>query len=41
MAETALLLAAWSSVRVLFELGLRFDTVLKPAQNEVPEKTDY
>lgn len=41
MAEAALVLAAWSSVRMLFELGLRFDTVLKPAQNEVPEKTDY
>lgn len=41
MAEAALVLAAWSSVQMLFELGLRFNTVLKPAQNEVPEKTDY
>lgn len=41
MAEAAVVLAAWSSVRMLFELDLRFDTVLKPAQNEVTEKTDY
>lgn len=40
MTEAALVLAAWGSVRMQFELGLWFDTVLKPAQNVVPEKRD-
>lgn len=40
MAEAALVLAV-RSVRMLFELGLRFDAVLKPAQNKGSQNPGY
>lgn len=38
LAEAALVLAVWSSARILAVLRLGFDVVLKPAQNKVPEE---